>query len=320
MLEAKRPLLAAALLFAQACSAPEPAPAPAQTPPPAAEGLVVDDALSRRLGLELAPLEAFSRAAGVEGTGRVLSAEPLAELDAELAAARAARAGSQAALERAEGLYAAEQAGSLANVEAARREAALDAAQLDRAERRLALAWGTAAPFKDEVERKSWLERLSRGQAVLVQLELPLGTALPPAAASFEVERVAGEGRWRAQPVWPAPADAALPGPSYLALLTGSALPQPGERLRATVTSGTARAGVRIPTSALVLAEGGAWVYCEEEGHLERRALPLGEPVPGGYFVAAGFAPGEKVVVKGAGLLLALETGAPSQGGEAEED
>lgn len=314
-------LLTAVLAAALACSSPPPSPAPGspESAAEAAPGVAAEPALRERLGIALEPLAAASLAPSLEGFGSVLAAEPLADLDAELATAHTALAASQASRERAAALYEADQAGSLANLEAARRQEATDAAQLERAERRLALAWGPASPFRDEAERRRWLARLTAGRAVLARLQLPPG--VPAGALHFAVEPLSGQASWTAEAVWPAPAEAAtalLPGPSYLALLAGPHLPQPGERLRVRASGGQAASGVLVPETAVVIAEGAAWAYVEVGGRWLRRPVDLAQPLPGGYFQAAGFAVGEPVVGRGAGLLLALEAGAaqPESGGE----
>jgi hypothetical protein len=59
-----------------------------------------------------------------------------------------------------------------------------------------------------------------------------------------------------------------------------------------------------------VLAGGEAWCYVAESDEvLARRRVDLARPVPQGYFQTSGFEPGERVVVAGAGLLLAREIG-----------
>lgn len=300
------------------CEAPpQPAPPPAATGAPA--GVAADAALRERLGLALEPLAAATFLPAVEGFGTVLPVEPAIELDAERRTAEAASAASGAALARAEALFAAEQATSLASLEAARHQAALDSIQRQRAESRLALAWGVGSPLAEEGVRRRWLERLASGRATLAQLRFPLGSTLPAGPLTFSVSALGGGASWRAHPAWPGPADPALPGPSYLALLTGERLPQPGEALRVWAEGGPAEVGVLVPATAVLLADGGSWAYVESGERLRRRALPLTRPQAGGYFVAQGFQAGERVVVEGAGLLLALETGSLDPDAEEEE-
>lgn len=267
--------------------------------------------MRRRLGLELAPLVALEWRASLEGQGQVLPLDTLVELDADLSQAEEKAALSASLLARSEALHSSSaRAISLAELDAFREQAAFDAADALRQERRLALAWGPQAPFLASAARTRWLARLAAGEAALLRLQLPLGAALPAGGLSFRVLPLSeGEG-WKARLFWPAPADPALPGPSYLALLQGRNLPRPGEKLRVRLAGGAPLKGVLIPAAAMVVSGGEAWAYVEKDGRWLRRPLPLERPVAGGFFATDGFAPGEKVVVQGAGLLLATEMGA----------
>jgi len=65
-----------------------------------------------------------------------------------------------------------------------------------------------------------------------------------------------------------------------------------------------------------VLAGGQAWCYVRSDDEdFERIAVDLSRPVAAGYFETEGFEAGQAVVVAGAGLMLAYETG-----GVGEED
>lgn len=85
--------------------------------------------------------------------------------------------------------------------------------------------------------------------------------------------------------------------------------------------SGQARAGVVLPRSAIVRSEGRAWAYVQGgDRGFTRRPVPLDTPAGGGWFVSAGFEPGERVVVEGAQTLLSEELKYQIQiGGEGEE-
>jgi hypothetical protein len=88
-----------------------------------------------------------------------------------------------------------------------------------------------------------------------------------------------------------------------------------GERLAVRVASGAPLSGTVVPTSAIVLSGGEAWCYVRGDDGFTRRRVDLSRPVAQGYFQQQAFTVGEPVVVAGAGLLLARETG-----GGAEED
>ena len=90
-----------------------------------------------------------------------------------------------------------------------------------------------------------------------------------------------------------------------------------GERLIASVTAGDAATGVVVPRAAVVLAGGEAWSYVQAaDDEFVRRRVDIARPAAQGYFQEAGFDPHERVVVAGAGLLLAREIGG---GAEAED-
>lgn len=304
----------------------------------AATGVSVTAADRQRLGIETAALLPAEAAARTEGFAIVLSAEPLAQLDTDFATARATATASRAALERALALYADQVSVSLAVVESARRQATADASQVRWLEQRVALEWGArglGSPFASAASRRTWLDRLTGGRAALTRVHFPFGTALPAGTPSLHLERVAataeGAGPGASlgiRAAWPAPEDPAVPGPAFFVLVEATQPPQVGERLRAFAAGGDRQPGVRIPGSAVVLSGGSAWCYVEGQASplrsvFTRRALVL-EPGPipasdatGGYFVASGFAAGDQVVIRGAGLLLAQEVGAvPAAGVE----
>jgi len=82
-----------------------------------------------------------------------------------------------------------------------------------------------------------------------------------------------------------------------------------GQRVRVVMPVGASAAGVVVPAAAVVIAQGGTWAYIEEPGgSFVRRAVSLSQPSGAGYFTTAVH-PGERVVVQGAGQLLARETG-----------
>ncbi len=123
---------------------------------------------------------------------------------------------------------------------------------------------------------------------------------------------------WTAKTIWRAPADPTVPGLSFFALADHARGLLPGERLIVSVPGEHAQQGVVIPSSAMIVAEGTCWYYAVEIQPLiiplaplknfTRMALDISMPTAEGYFLPAGD-PGQEVVVEGAGLLLAKETG-----------
>lgn len=105
--------------------------------------------------------------------------------------------------------------------------------------------------------------------------------------------------------------------PSYPSLLI------PGMNVWAVMAFGGNIRGVVIPLSAVVWSQGKAWAYVQEDmDHFARREVQVSTTVQDGYFVREAFMPGEKVVIKGAQILLSRELlpSKPSGGGEEEEE
>ena len=108
--------------------------------------------------------------------------------------------------------------------------------------------------------------------------------------------------------MWAAPADSAIPGSSFFALLRGSTARE-GEHLLAFAPVGPAVEGAWVPASAAVLSDNRYWCYlATEPGVFVRRELDISDPLDHGYFVKQGIAPGENVVTASAGMLLARGT------------
>jgi hypothetical protein len=112
---------------------------------------------------------------------------------------------------------------------------------------------------------------------------------------------------WEAKKIWSAPADPTIPGKSYFALLAKTDL-QPGEHVLVYSPTGPATDGVEIPSGAIVLSQEKTWCYVQTApGTFRRMMVNMRRTLSHGYF--AELQPGMRVVVKGAGLLLARELG-----------
>ena len=71
---------------------------------------------------------------------------------------------------------------------------------------------------------------------------------------------------------------------------------------------GEKQSGVILPLTAVVRAAGLAWAYVQTgENQFTRRQVSTSAPTSDGWFVSAGFKPGEQVVVTGAQTLLSEE-------------
>lgn len=297
-------------------AAPE-APAKASEEAKPGEALKLSEEEQTKLGLEKAPARPISYTPEVEGYALVLSHEAIAQAAAEVATMRAAEAASRAALARAEHLKGTPGALSGEGEEAARRQAAADAAALALAEQRLTAQFGQHAPWL-EPGGAALLGELADGRVKLVRVTFALDAPVPrtgPGLRFARLDAAASPGAWASRQIWPAPADVSVPGRSYFAALRGTDAAE-GERLAGFAGTGDAQTGVLIPPGALVISEGKTWCYLEKPvGTFGRVPIDTGRPLSGGYFVQGPIAAGETVVTGGAGLLLARET---SSGGEGE--
>ena len=277
-------------------------------------GVALDEEERTKLGVALAEIQAATFQPALDGPARVVDAQTVVAAMAELAKAGAEARTSEVALKRARDLYKADKTVSAETLEAAERQAAADQAQLAVAQAHASLGFG-AAPWAVPERRDALLAALASGATLLVSASFPSG--LPGTRpAALALRRVGGGAeRWTSTEVWTGPSDPSVPGPTLLALLAAPAGLSYGERLIASVATGSSLAGSAVPASAVVLAGGEAWCYVQESDEaLVRRRLDLRRPLPDGYFQESGFKPGERVVVAGAGLLLAREIGGGAEG------
>ncbi len=286
----------------------------------AEEGVTLTAEQAQKLGVATEPAKRTEYTAETAGYGIVIPHATIATAVAELATAQAATRQSHAALERARRLTGTPGAMSADAVESAARQAATDDAALALAEQRLSSIIGVGPHGGLPVEG-SMLQALASGKTKLLRATFPLGalggstpTRLRAAHLDAPLPGVprAAPG-WELKAVWPAPADATLPGRSFFALLERSDAGE-GERLLVWGPgSGPSQPGVAIPAAALVISAGKYWCYVEPKPGNEvrryvRRQIETDRPVADGYFVSEGISAGDNVVTAAAGLLLAHET------------
>ena len=85
------------------------------------------------------------------------------------------------------------------------------------------------------------------------------------------------------------------------------------------VPMGPAQAGVSVPADSLIYGESESWVYVQTQpGTFLKTRIDTSKAIGDGYFVAqgAGVRPGQPVVTRGAGLLLARETNPSTEAGD----
>lgn len=174
----------------------------------------------------------------------------------------------------------------------------------------LRAAWGDAmATWATDPDSKVFRD-LSAQRHVLVQVTIPYDmreqiakTVLTVGPAGVSI------GLRPARFVGPAQAAAgASAGATYLYLVESKDLRQ-GMRVAGNLElDGDEVEGVVIPNSAVVWHGGKAWCYIQEDPkEFVRHEVNTREEVVGGFFNRAGFEPGDKVVTRGAQLLLSEE-------------
>jgi hypothetical protein len=299
-------MAAAALLLLSACGKgasdkPEAKDNDADTP-----GVTLKAEEIQGLGLTIQPAVAAQYQGEVSGYGVVTALDAIAQADSDFLTAQATASQSQAAAARARSLATGEEAAiSREQLEAAESKAATDQAALALARRKSEAAFGLNAPFRDPVSRARVMRELGSGGAVLVRVTFPATGGAAP--RQLIVSRMGADAKsWTSTAIWDAPADPSVPGRSFYAVVHGSDLAQ-NERVTASIPSGQAQAGARIPAHAVVFGESDAWVYVQTgQRTFLRTKVDTSRPMGDGYFVT-DIKPGDKIVVDGAGLLLAHE-------------
>jgi hypothetical protein len=274
-------------------------------------GVILSAEDAAHLGIRTAPVRAARFTPQIHGYGAVAGFEALAQAVSDVATAEAAARQSAATLRRNLSLAAAA-AISREGLDAAQKQAATDAAALTLARRKEATSYGRNAPWLGR--NRALLAKLARGELVLVHVTLPLAAVGTPEELIVErVGHLSNATGWTTKEIWNAPADAAIPGRGFFALIAGSNLAE-GDRLLVSMPFGAPVAGVLIPADAMVLNGDRAWFYTAEGGDVfARHPLDVARPMDGGYFTT-GLAAGKNVVVQGAGLLLSRELNPSSSG------
>ena len=307
-------LLLACVLAASGCGkkqADEPPAAHAEkTAPAPANGVRIDAETQAKLGIKVAPLGKTSAPQTAEGFARVLDVGPLAAIESDVAAANAAAAASESEYKRLAALAAQDQAASVKSVEAAKAQAAADAAKAKLAARRIGLEWGQGLQKMSAAERARLLTDIASGSAALLRIDAGA------APASIRKASLKPEGDDVAIPVrilgTATQADPRLQTAGLLGLVQGPAsanLPV-GRLLRANLELGVTQDGLLAPGAALVRVDDTVWVYVKTgEETFERRDVGAGRAVGDGWFITSGVRDTDPVVTDGAASLLAAGHG-----------
>lgn len=182
--------------------------------------------------------------------------------------------------------------------------------------------WGPVAT-RWLFENTSAYQRLIRQQDLLIQITLPAGMQVSSGPESVRVQTASGT-VLSANLVSTSPrTDPRIQGMSFFYMAPAQAGFLPGMNVLAYLAFGAPVEGFLVPASAVVWWQGRAWVYVQkDEDQFVRREISSEAPVKEGFFVRKGFSAEDRVVVKGAQLLLSIEArgeeGGRKEGGEQE--
>ena len=275
-----------------------------------------------RMGVSAVVLEGREIAKSAPAVIRVVDPMQLATLDADRSAAAAAAAASHNQLRRVARLAGEDQSASQQSVEAARAQEAADRSRLDLLTRRMTLEWGHKIAAMSDEERAALLAAVVSGQAALVRADAPghpegldgairIETAPGKIVGVTETLGLSGGIDPRMQTI----------GLYAVARGAATAALRPGRFFDGGIETDAKSSGVVIPRAAIVRLDGAAWVYVHiGAADFERRAIIDPQPIDEGWFVVHGIKPGERVVAKGAGSLLAVERVGEAAGEGGEED
>lgn len=300
-----------ALLLAGCGRAPAPEPTSAVETSPVVDDrtLMLSATDAARIGVATAVLPAADYQSTAAAVAMVVDPQALFPLLAEHIGAEAALSASTANLHRIEAMFAEDGNASELELDAARAQQIQDEARRSAVRRQLQLQWGERFAGGDVA---TLADRLADGRLALIRIEF--------------LDAVTGQLRWHGhrlylpsspkpvaiQSAWPAPtANPTRLGATWLTLVaTTTRLPIDARGTVDIPYSNQPLAGVDVPRSAIVYAGSDSWVYVAiDDTHFQRREIALDRATTDGYFVDRGFRVGERVVVAGAGLLLAEQVG-----------
>jgi hypothetical protein len=264
----------------------------------------------RAVNLEVAHPVAAKVPERTSALGVVLDATSLESDESERAIADAQEHAVSAEASRLRGLYKAEAGTSLKLLETAQAEEAKARAEADLAAVRFAQHWGPLAKESPALRQKQ-LETVTSGQSLLVRADLPgrhIVGALP-ARAMLDVDGIEVPGRVLG-PL------AQFSDSQSAGLLLQIDHPPPGLAAGARIPLwlyGAERAGMLLPREAILYDENGAYVYkrmaARAAGEKTRyMAVKVTLLVPYGEgWLVHGVDDDDEIVVRGAGVLWALE-------------
>ena len=289
----------------------------------------VGAAMQDQSGIKVEPLKVASYQMETVAYGTVLDLHPLTELRtrfntalAEAEIARAALNVSKQEYERTQALYQDNQNMSLKALQKAEQAYLSDEARLEAASLAIQDIKGSARQQFGE-PLASWalaraspeFQKFLKREAILVRITLAPGLKI---AAPSRIRLIANNNpAVDAYLVSASPqSDPVILGSAYFYRTT--TLLAAGTRVTAKFpTSSQPKRGVFIPGVAIIWYAGQAWSYVQmDQEHFERRVVSDEYPQDGGFFVTEGFNPRDRIVVKGAQLMLSEELRSQIQTGD----
>jgi hypothetical protein len=239
----------------------------------------------------------------LEGVAAILNTDPLLQLDADIRSAMVAADFSRGQLAR----FRTSTLLSKQMLATAVRQEGVDSSHLKLLQSRLRQTWGDGAPFLDVDARQKLMTEISGGKRAIVRFDFPDLSGGQP--RNVRVAPLRGGAEVPVDPIWPAPSgNLAMPGVSFFGIIPAGPGLRVGDRARLVADNPNANPGVVIPNAAIVVFQSKSWCYVESAPHkYERKVVSLESPVDDGFLVRSGFKPGDRVVVRGASLLLARE-------------
>jgi hypothetical protein len=271
--------------------------------------ITMTDEVQGNLGIQVTNPAPCDLSPEVKGYGRVQDPSPLAALMTELATAEAAAVASSNELSRLKTLAPQGNASARA-VQTAEAAALRDQLTVQSAKDRLTLSWGK--PLTEHKDLPAFIQSLTALDAVLVRIDLPVGSALSAPPATARIATLSGQ-TLEAEFLGRAPAmDPQMQGQGYLFLVSpNKAGLTPGQAVTGYLkVPGQPLPGVVVPRAAVVRAEGAGWVYVLDKNGAEaftRTEIPLDHPTDTGWFITRGLSASSYIVVNGAQQLLSLE-------------
>jgi len=328
------PVCLLALLLVGGCSGQDAPPADvaptgaaAADPDDSGPGVTVADSQAKRLGIELAATISAPVAAVTSGTAVVLDTATLVSVLDEIAAAAADSAAQNESRQRIQQLYDDGGNASLQALEAARSQSAQARARLTAAESRARVDWGRALVDTRDARLRPVREMLTRGQGALLRAEFPGALAGDPVALEYSLDSADGSGNRAIAAQFVDLSKAPTQSASGVAVIlavtdagAGNFALRPGSRLSVTVSASGGPVQTLVPAAAVIADSGQLWCYvARAQGRFDRIAVDSSQRVGQGY-AAPQLAAGDRVVVRGAPLLLSLERGAGAGAAPADED